>query len=156
MWILDGAHRSYWGLDSHFNLITTGEEDLGPAKAESFRPMDGEATPLPGRRTFPRRLALDISSPLEDIHPIIIQGQGHTALMNVEAFSGPNGALTTLNKSQDFILVRGDKKLTVTMSGCRMRNYVAELPITRENTNSIIHAAACIDKNEEPYNKTFP
>ena len=92
---------------------------------------------------------------IEDIHPIIIEGQGHTALMNVEAFSGPNGALTTLNKSQDFLLVRGDKKLTVTMNGCRMRNYVAELPITRQNTNSIIHATACMDKNEDLYNETL-
>ena len=92
---------------------------------------------------------------VEDIHPIIIEGQGHTALMNVEAFSGPNGALTTLNKSQDFLLVRGDKKLTVTMHGSRMRNYVAESPITRLNTNSIIHATACIDKNEALYNETL-
>ena len=29
---------------------------------------------------------------LEDIHPIIIEGQGHTALANVEAFSGGNPA----------------------------------------------------------------
>jgi hypothetical protein len=87
----------------------------------------------------------------EDIHPIIIEGQGHTALLNVEAFSGGNGALTTIGKSQDFLLVRGEKKLTVTMSGCRMRNYVAEQPITRVNTNAIIQATGCIDRNEQPF-----
>lgn len=92
---------------------------------------------------------------VEDVHPIIIEGQGHTALMNVEAFSGPNGALTTLGKSQDFMLVRGDKKLTVTMYGCRMRNYVAEAPITRMNTNAIIQATACVDKNENLFNETM-
>ena len=58
---------------------------------------------------------------LDEIHPIIIEGQGHTALANVEAFSGGNPALTTLGKSQDFLLVRGDKKLTVSLTGCRMR-----------------------------------
>jgi hypothetical protein len=92
---------------------------------------------------------------VEDVHPIIIEGQGHTALMNVEAFSGPNGALTTLGKSQDFMLVRGDKKLTVTMYGCRMRNYVAEAPITRLNTNAVIQATACVDKNEDLFNETM-
>jgi hypothetical protein len=96
------------------------------------------------------------ASKQEDIHPIVVEGQGHTALMNVEAFSGGNGALTTLGKAQDFLLVRGDKKLTVTMNGCRMRNYVADQPITRLNTNSIIQAMACIDKNEMPFNQTAP
>jgi hypothetical protein len=88
---------------------------------------------------------------LEDVHPLIIEGQGHTALSNVEAFSGGNGALTTLAKSQDFMLVRGDRKLTVTMSGCRMRNYVADAPITCTNPNALIRAELCVDKNEEPF-----
>jgi hypothetical protein len=91
---------------------------------------------------------------LEDIHPIIIEGQGHTAIANVEAFSGGNGALTTLGKSQDFLLVRGEKKLTVSLTGCRMRNYVAASPITRLNTNALIQALACVDKNEGPFNQT--
>ena len=93
---------------------------------------------------------------LEDIHPLIIEGQGHTALSNVEAFSGGNPALTNLGKSQDFLLVRGDKKLTVSMSGCRMRNYVADAPITCLNPNALIQAALCVDKNEEAFNGTFP
>jgi len=89
------------------------------------------------------------SGKVTEIHPIIIEGQGNTALMNVEAFSGGNGALTTIGKSQDFILVRGAKKLTVTLNGCRMRNYVADGPITVENTNALIQVTACVDKNEE-------
>jgi hypothetical protein len=94
-------------------------------------------------------------SKVEDMHPILIEGQGHTAISNVEAFSGGNPALTTLNSSQDFLLVRGDKKLTVTLTGCRMRNYVADEPITRLNPNALIQAVACVDKHEEPYNRTF-
>jgi hypothetical protein len=93
---------------------------------------------------------------LEDIHPIIVEGQGHTALANVEAFSGGNPALTTLGKSQDFLLVRGDKKLTVTLTGCRMRNYVADAPITRLNTNAIVQAVACVDKQEKLFNSIEP
>lgn len=93
---------------------------------------------------------------IEDIHPIIVEGQGHTALSNVEAFSGGNGALTTLDKSHDFLLIRGEKRLTVSLSGCRMRNYVADHPVTCLNSNALVQAALCIDKDEQPFNWTFP
>jgi hypothetical protein len=93
---------------------------------------------------------------VEDVHPIIIEGQGHTAISNVEAFSGPNGALTTLGKSQDFLLVRGDKKLTVTLIGCRMRNYVSAEPITVQNGKALIQAVACVDKEERLLNESWP
>jgi hypothetical protein len=92
---------------------------------------------------------------VENIHPIVIEGQGHTALSNVEAFSGGNGALTTVkeNQSWDFLLVRGDKKLTVSIWGSRMRNYVSEQPITVENKRAVIQAAGCFDKHENLFNK---
>ena len=94
---------------------------------------------------------------VENIHPIIIEGQGHTSLSNVEAFSGGNGALTTVpeNQSWDFLLVRGDKKLTVSVWGSRMRNYVSETPVTIENNQAIIYMSGCFDKDENLYNKTF-
>ncbi len=96
--------------------------------------------------------------PVEGIHPIIVEGQGHTALTNVEAFSGGNGALTTVpqNQSWDYMLVKGDRKLTISMFGCRMRNYMADTPITVENKQAIIQASACFDKNEALYNRVFP
>jgi hypothetical protein len=90
---------------------------------------------------------------LEEVHPIIIEGQGHTALVNVESFSGGNPALTNFRQSQDYLLVQGDRKLTVSMVGCRMRNYVSASPITCLNTNALIQAVACIDKNEQPFNE---
>jgi hypothetical protein len=94
---------------------------------------------------------------VENIHPIIIEGQGHTSLTNVEAFSGGNRALTPVpeNMSWDFLLVRGDKKLTVSIWGSRMRNYMADSPITVENDKAIIYIAGSFDKNENLYNKTF-
>jgi hypothetical protein len=88
---------------------------------------------------------------LKDIHPFVIEGEGHTAISNVEAFSGHNGALTTIGKSQDFMLVRGNKKLTISLSGCRMRNYVSDSPITILNEKALIQAVVCIDKNERPF-----
>jgi hypothetical protein len=94
---------------------------------------------------------------VENIHPIIIEGKGHTSISNVEAFSGGNGALTTVkeNSSWDYLLVRGDSKLTVSMWGCRMRNYISDSPINVENKDAIIHAVGCFDKEENLYNKTF-
>jgi hypothetical protein len=85
---------------------------------------------------------------VEDIHPIVIEGQGHTAISNVEAFSGGNPALTCIGRSQDFLEARGVRKLTASLVGCRMRNYAAEKPITRTNPNATIRAIACFDKNE--------
>ncbi len=94
---------------------------------------------------------------VENIHPIIIEGEGHTSLSNVEAFSGGNGALTTVpeNQSWDFLLVRGDKKLTVSVWGSRMRNYVSDSPVTVENKQAVIYMSGCFDKEENLYNKTF-
>ena len=73
VWILDADNRSYWGLDSHFNLITAGEDDQGPAAIEDFHPLEANTTPRAGRRTLPRSMVLDLSSPLADIHPIAIE-----------------------------------------------------------------------------------
>jgi hypothetical protein len=94
---------------------------------------------------------------VEDIHPIIIEGQGHTALSNVEAFSGGNGALTTVpeNMSWDFLLVRGDQRLTVSVWGSRMRNYASDSPVSIENDKAIIHFAGCFDKDEQLYMNSF-
>lgn len=89
---------------------------------------------------------------VEDIHPFIIEGKGHTAITNVEAFSGDNFVITNVAKSQDFMLVRGNEKLTISMFGCRMRNYISEQPLTLQNSKAVIQVVACVDKNEEPFN----
>ncbi|KYP13622.1 hypothetical protein [Flavihumibacter sp. CACIAM 22H1] len=89
---------------------------------------------------------------VENIHPLIIEGQGHTAITNVEAFSGDNPALTNTGVSFDFMQVRGNEKLTISLFGCRMRNYVSKHPFTIKNTAAIIQAVACIDKDEQLYN----
>ncbi len=89
---------------------------------------------------------------VEEIHPFVIEGEGHTAIVNVEAFSGMNGALTAIGESYDYMLVKGDKKLTVSVVGCRMRNYVSDQPFTIQNPMARIQAIACIDKEEEFYN----
>jgi hypothetical protein len=95
----------------------------------------------------------NVGQTVADVHPIIVEGKGHTAISNVEAFSGGNPALTTLNKSRDFLLVRGDAPASVSLFGCRMRNYEADSPITNENPKALIQAAACVDKDEKPFAK---
>ncbi len=93
---------------------------------------------------------------VRDIHPLIIEGQGHTALSNVEAFSGGNSALSNLGRSQDFLWVRGSQRLTISMVGCRMRNYESAEPITRDNPLAVIQARACIDKDERLFELNAP
>jgi hypothetical protein len=88
---------------------------------------------------------------IENIHPIIIEGQGHTAMSNVEAFAGENPAVSAFKSSQDFLLVRGNRKLTVSLVGSRMRNYAADVPFTIQNPKAVVQAVACIDKHENAY-----
>ena len=76
-------------------------------------------------------------------------------MTNVEAFSGDNGALTNFKKSQDFMLVRGDKRLTVSVVGSRIRNYAADEPITVENPKALVRLVACVDKHERLLEKTI-
>ncbi len=123
----------------NFDCVTVGIHKLGDStKNRNWMIAQGSIIANTGPR-------------VADVHPIIIEGQGHSALMNVEAFSGGNAALTTLDRSQDFLLVRGDQKLTISLFGCRMRNYVADAPISVENPHAVVQAVACIDKDEEPF-----
>jgi len=123
----------------NFDCVTVGIHKLGDGNFNrNWQIAQGSIIANTGQR-------------IQEIHPIIIEGRGHTSLTNVESFSGPNGALTTLNRSQDYLLVRGSEKLTITLVGCRMRNYVADAPITVLNPNAVIQAIACIDKNENVF-----
>lgn len=74
----------------------------------------------------------NVGERLEDVHPILIEGKGHTSVTNVECFSGDNGALTTLGASWDFITVRDEA--SVTLTACRMQGYKAENPIHVSST----------------------
>jgi hypothetical protein len=97
----------------------------------------------------------NLGDELENIHPIIVEGHGHTAISNVEAFSGGNPAVTTVGQSHDFLLVEDRERLTISLYGCRMRNYVADDPITNRNPQAVIQALACIDREERAYNRVF-
>ena len=84
---------------------------------------------------------------IEEIHPFIVRGKGHTAISNVIAFSGMNGALTAIGNSYDFVQVEGDDPLTLIITGCRMGNYVADNPITVKNPKAKISVTESIDKD---------
>lgn len=88
---------------------------------------------------------------LEDVHPILIEGKGHTSLTNVEAFSGGNSAISNFGQSWNFMTIHGNGKCTVSLFGCRMRDYKADQPITILNPNAIVQADGCIDKEENPF-----
>ena len=89
----------------------------------------------------------NVGETLEQTHPILIEGVGHTALSNVEAFSGDNGALTTHKASYDYLTVTGPA--TVSMTGCRMANYVADDPIHILDPAARVRVVACVDKNNQ-------
>lgn len=81
---------------------------------------------------------------LEDVHPILIEGKGHTSLSNVECFSGGNPALTNLGASWDYITVRDSA--SVTLMGCRMQGYKADTPIHVSPT-ARLQAIGCTDSD---------
>lgn len=89
---------------------------------------------------------------VSDNHPIIVEGMGHLSLANVESFSGKNGALTTtetdyngkkLTLSNDFLFVRGNDPLTISIFGSRMANYYSEKPINIENPSALVTTYGC-------------
>ena len=131
-----------YGQLTNFNLdcVTVGIHKMGDnAKNRNWMIAQGS-------------IIANIGKKVEDIHPIIIEGLGHTSITNVEAFSGGNGAVTNLGESWDYMTVRGREKSTITMFGCRMRNYKSDKPLTILNSNALIQAYGCLDKLEEPYN----
>lgn len=156
------AHTDNAQVIDAFTFGTYGGIRLGPATYGQMTNFNFDCVTVGihklGDSTFNRNwqiaqgsIIANTGEQVEDVHPIIIEGQGHTSLSNVEAFSGPNGALTTLDQSQDFLLIRGEKKLTVSLFGCRMRNYRADEPLTIENPAAVVRAVACIDKDENLY-----
>jgi len=131
-----------YGQLTNFNLdcVTVGIHKLGDnTKNRNWMIAQGS-------------IIANIGKTIEEIHPIIIEGQGHTSLTNIEAFSGGNGAVSNLGESWDYMTVRGDSKLTISMFGCRMRNYKSDKPLTILNPNAVIQAFGCFDKNENPFN----
>lgn len=145
-----------------FTFGTYGGIRLGPATYGQMTNFNFDCVTVGihklGDNTFNRNWQISQGSiianageSIDQIHPIIIEGLGHTSIVNVEAFSGPNPALTVLGQSQDFLLLRGDQKLTVSLFGCRMRNYRSDDPITIENPLAVVQAVACIDKEEMPF-----
>ena len=127
----------------NFDCVTVGIHKLGDnTKNRNWQIAQGS-------------IIANIGKTVEEIHPIIIEGQGHTAISNVEAFSGGNGAVTNLGESWDYMTVRGGDRLTISIFGARMRNYRSDKPFTIENPNAIIQAFGCVDKMEEPFNM-FP
>ena len=83
---------------------------------------------------------------LEDIHPIVIEGLGHTSITNVEAFSGGNSALSNHGASWDFITVRDSA--TVVLTACRMQGYKADAPI-HADAGVRLQAIGCTDRDNQ-------
>ena len=83
----------------------------------------------------------NVGERVEDIHPILVEGKGHTSITNVESFSGDNAALTTLGASWDYITVRDEA--SVTLIACRMQGYKADNPINA-SSNAHVEVIGCV------------
>ena len=88
----------------------------------------------------------NVGENIEEVHPILIEGKGHTSLTNVESFSGDNGALTTLGASWDFITVRDEA--SVTLTACRMQGYKAANPI-HVSGSARLQAIGCLNRDNQ-------
>ena len=51
------------------------------------------------------------------------------------------------------MLVKGEEKCTISLFGCRMRNYISDQPFTIQNPKAVIQAVGCVDKNEEAFKR---
>ena len=65
VWILDRRHKSYWGLDRHFRVVsdTAHLELISPEQQFEFHPVDGPALIHP-RREFPNGFAIAADDPV--------------------------------------------------------------------------------------------
>ncbi len=125
------GNESYGQLTNfNFDCVSVGIHKLGSQwKNRNWQIAQGSIIANVGER-------------LEDVHPILIEGKGHTSLSNVESFSGGNPVLTDLGASWDYITVRDSA--TVTLMGCRMQGYKADNPIHVSPT-ARLQAIGCID-----------
>lgn len=118
----------------NFDCVTLGIHKLGSQwKNRNWQIAQGSIIANVGER-------------IEEVHPILIEGKGHTSLTNVESFSGDNGALTTLGASWDYITIHDEA--TVTLTACRMQGYKADTPL-HVSSGARLHAIGCLDGNNQ-------
>jgi hypothetical protein len=60
---------------------------------------------------------------------------------------------STVNTGGEYMRTKGDKKLTITIAGCRMRDYVSVLSITIQNKNEVVQVGICAEKHENLFNQ---
>ncbi len=99
-----------------------------------------------------------------DLHPLVIDGQGHTSLTNIESFAGKNPVVHSptadldgerLILSEDFLQVGGSDPLTVALLGCRMSTFRAKNPITILNPAATVSTHGCFEASN-PWKPAIP
>lgn len=65
VWVLDQTHRTYWGLDCQFRVVTKQAllHEIEPGEAFTFRPVGGTTVFRPGRQ-FPEGFLLAAQKPI--------------------------------------------------------------------------------------------
>lgn len=82
-WVLDRAHRVYWGFDRSFQVVTEPAmlAAAAPAELADFRPVGGREVVRPGR-SFPNGF------PLAAADPIAIEGLPDGAVLILDSAAG--------------------------------------------------------------------
>lgn len=133
--------ESYGQLTNfNFDCVTVGIHKSGSQqKNRNWQIAQGSIIANAGGRT-------------EDLHPFVIDGLGHTSIANVECFCGANPVVSSPTAvidgqecivSEDFILIEGNERLTLTLAGCRASNFRAKDPIRRRNQAAIVATHGC-------------
>jgi phage tail-like protein len=84
-WVLDNAHRAYWGFDGDFRALAQVAAAAPPPPA--FQPVDGSAIPAPAAPPVPGGFAVAAAD------PIAIEGlpDGSVLVLDGAAESAPGG-----------------------------------------------------------------
>ena len=94
---------------------------------------------------------------VQDVHPVVVAGvesRAHTTLSGVDCFSVTNSNLaSSVNACNDFLYISGKGPSSVSLLGCKMSGYVADDPVTIENTMASVSAVGCFDKDGNLYHK---
>ena len=98
-----------------------------------------------------------VGEAVDKIHPIIIDGaKGHTSLTNIDCVTAPNNWIKNCqDASYDFLYLPGEGFVTVSMLGCKMSGYVADDPVTVDNSYATLSISGCFDKNGNIYQKNI-
>jgi phage tail-like protein len=88
VWILDRAHRRYWGLDPYFRLLAPANAQPASTRAVGFQPTSGDAIPVPVCDVA-EAVAANQAVPVAAVDPIGILGLPDGSVLILDSQAAP-------------------------------------------------------------------